>query len=149
MYIDGHEPPDVVAERISYLDCLHAIESLHLHLPPPLPFVVLQSEQQPVQIGNTSASKKVVTIYHDESTFQSNDDQRVIWSQPDQYLIKPKFRRSGKMVSDFIKEYGGYLRLSPEEFARAKLQLPSIAREARQITEYGENRDEYWTNDKF
>ena len=32
----------------------------------------------------------LVTIYHDESTFQSNDDQSLMWAQPDQTALKPK-----------------------------------------------------------
>ena len=31
-----------------------------------------------------------MTLYHDESSFQSNDDQGMMWAQPDQTAIKPK-----------------------------------------------------------
>ena len=106
VYIDGHEREDVVEERVRYLDSLHAIESDHLS--PPMPSDVLESDQ----IGNPSATKKLVTIFHDESTFQSSEDQRFMWSQPDQSTIKPKSRGSGRMVSDFIEEHAGYLRLT-------------------------------------
>lgn len=146
VYIDGHERPDVVAERVRYLDHLRAIQSDHL--PPPMPSDVLQ-DVQPPHVGNLSATKKLVTIFHDESSFQSNEDQRFMWSQPDQTAIKPKSRGSGRMVSDFIEEYSGYLRLTPFELAAAKAQNTDILGEARQIIEYGENRDGYWTGDKF
>ena len=96
-----------------------------------------------------STNKWLVTTFHDESTFQSNEDQRWMWCQPDQTAIKPKSRGSGKMVSDFIDEYSGYLRLRPSEVKAAGVINPEITNEARQIIEYGENRDGYWTGDKF
>ena len=96
-----------------------------------------------------SATNWLVTIFHDESTFQSNEDQRYMWCQPDQTAIKPKSRGSGRMVSDFIDEYSGYLRLSPSEVEAARVINPEITNEARQIIEYGENTDGYWTADKF
>ena len=34
--------------------------------------------------------------------------------------ILPKTKGSGIMVSDFVEEYGGYLKLSPEELDHAK-----------------------------
>ena len=40
------------------------------------------------------------------------------------------------MVSDFISEQDGYLKFSDQEFARACI-------------EYGENKDGYWTSDRF
>ncbi|XP_062520189.1 uncharacterized protein LOC134195206 [Corticium candelabrum] len=147
LYIDGHEREDVVNERNLFLQSLHDLESTHR--PPPLPNDVQAGVEQPVATGNSSATKILVTIFHDESSFQSNEDQRFVWSQPDQVAIKPKSRGSGRMVSDFIEEYSGYLRLSPEDFELAKVACPTIRQEAREIIEYGENRDGYWTHDKF
>lgn len=134
-------------ERKEFLESMHAFEVSHL--PPAQPEDVLPGAKQPVQTGNSSATKDLVTIFHDESSFQSNEDQRFMWSQPDQTSIKPKSRGSGRMVSDFIEEHSGYLRLSPDEFKRAKVSFPTISQEAREILEYGENRDGYWTHDKF
>lgn len=55
------------------------------------------------------------------------------------------------MVSDFIDEFSGYLRLSEADYERAKQANPemSIPKEAREIIEYGERRDGYWTSEKF
>ena len=36
-----------------------------------------------------------------------------------QHAIRPKSRGAGIMVSDFIDEYNGYLRLTKEEFLAA------------------------------
>ena len=146
VYIDGHERQDVVEERTRYLDRVHERESNHL--PSPSPSDVLQ-EHQSGHMKDQSATKWLVTIFHDESTFQSNEDQRYMWCQPDQTAIKPKSRGSGRMVNDFIDEYSGYLRLSPSEVEAARVINSEITNEARQIIEYGENRDGYWTGDKF
>ncbi|XP_062500169.1 uncharacterized protein LOC134177408 isoform X3 [Corticium candelabrum] len=94
VYIDGHERQDVVEERTRYLDRVHAIESNHL--PPPSPSDVLQ-EHESGHMKDQSATKWLVTIFHDESTFQSNEDQRYMWCQPDQTAIKPKSRGSEKL----------------------------------------------------
>ena len=53
------------------------------------------------------------------------------------------------MVSDFIDEHHGFLRLTDDKFKEAKKTNPAIAKEARELLEYGENRDGYWTGEKF
>lgn len=53
------------------------------------------------------------------------------------------------MVSDFIEEYSGYLRLSSEEFERAGETFAKIRQEATEVIKYGENRVGHWTHDKF
>ena len=53
------------------------------------------------------------------------------------------------MVSEFIDEYSGYLRLSPSEVEASRVINPEITNEARQIIEYVENRDGYWTGEKI
>ena len=45
--------------------------------------------------------------------------------------------------------YSSYLRLTATELVEAAAQNRDIPGEARQIIEYGENRDGYWTCDKF
>ena len=67
---------------------------------------------------------------------------------PDQNAIKPKFRGSGRMVSDFVVEYC-YLRLDDVEIERAGGSNLTVPKEARRIIEFGENSDGYWTNEKF
>lgn len=55
------------------------------------------------------------------------------------HQIKPKGRGSGIMVSDFVCEKDGFL----------KLFDVGVEQAARQTLEYGEQRDGYWTKDKF
>lgn len=79
----------------------------------------------------------------------SNDDQKFSWLQEDQQVIKQKSRGSGMMVSDFVDEFSGFLRLTDLELERGKQTVPDITKEAREIILYGENRDEYWTGERF
>ena len=55
---------------------------------------------------------KTVVIFHDESTFQANDDQTTFWGAKDMTILRPKSKGAGTMVSDFIEEHNGYLRLT-------------------------------------
>ena len=53
------------------------------------------------------------------------------------------------MVSDFISEQDGYLKLSDEEFAIGRTIFPGLKQYAWACIEYGENKDGYWTLDRF
>jgi len=50
---------------------------------------------------------KTVTFFHDENTFQVNDDQPSFWSIKETIVMKQKKKGSGIMVSDFIAEKMG------------------------------------------
>ena len=47
---------------------------------------------------------KTVVLFHDESTFQENEDQATFWCAKGTVMIKSKNKGSGIMVSDFIDE---------------------------------------------
>ena len=63
---------------------------------------------------------KTVIFFHDESTFQSNDDQSTFWGEKGTTIMRPKSKGAGIMVSDFIDEHNGYLHLTQEEYDQAK-----------------------------
>ena len=46
-----------------------------------------------VTVAGFDEGKVLVTIYHDESTVSSNDDQSLMWAQPDQTALKPKVNK--------------------------------------------------------
>ena len=93
--------------------------------------------------------EKTVCLFHDESTFQANNDQATLWENKGTNVIRPKSRQSGIMVSDFICERDGYLALTDEEYESAKQNDPSIRKHTRQFLEYGEAKEGYWTAEKF
>lgn len=43
---------------------------------------------------------KTTVIFHDESTFQANDDENWMWGEKGQHVLKPKSRGAGIMMSD-------------------------------------------------
>ena len=88
-------------------------------------------------------------IFHDESTSQANDEENWMWGEHGQCVLKPKSCGSGIMVSDFIDEHNGYLRLTDEEYIQAVDKVDGLQREARAFLEYGKEHEGYWTAKKF
>ena len=120
IYIDGHERADVVEYRKLYLQKLEILSSTHF--PPPL----CEDGLTALQTGNPSASKHLVLIFHDESSFHANEGQSVMWAEEGRVPICPKNQGRGLMVSDFVTEYDGLLQLNVEEYRRAAETDPAI-----------------------
>ena len=141
VYFDGHEREDVVQYRSLFLRKLEILESTHAPPPP--------CSDMPSPVLDTSGRKKLVLLYHDESTFHSNDGQGWMWAEQGRQPIRPKGQGRGIMVSDFIEEYDGYLRLSDEMFERAQIVHPGLKQEARILLKYGASSEGYWNSEKF
>ena len=97
----------------------------------------------------TQLHKKNIFIFHDESTFNANDDEALQWGRPESQIIRPKSRGSEIMVSDFITEKDRYRCLTEEEYAVAHENDSNIRMGGRTRLEDGEARDGYWTGPKF
>ena len=72
-----------------------------------------------------------------------------MWGEDERPALLPKTKGSGVMVSDFVDEYDGYLRLPDEQFACAKEDNPSIVQSARVAFEYGSECGGYGTGERF
>ena len=72
-----------------------------------------------------------------------------MWGEQGQCVLKPKSHGSGIMVSDFIDEHNGYLRLTDEEFIQAVDKVDGLQKEAHAFLEYGKEHEGYWTAKKF
>ena len=96
-----------------------------------------------------SKKKELVLIFHDESIFNTNEGQTWMWGESERPAILPKTKGSRIMVSDFVEEHGGYLKLSPAELVQAKRKYPNIQPAAQHLLEYGAEREGYWTSDRF
>ena len=144
IYYDGHERQDVIEARESFLKKMVSLGFLHSsNSPSPemasyLPEVELSPDWE-----NT------IFWFHDETTFNANDDQKTMWKDDTIQVIKPKSRGSGIMVSDFIEERQGYLALSDSMHSTLASTDPTMPKEARRLFEYGHARDGYWNNDHF
>ena len=53
------------------------------------------------------------------------------------------------MVSDFISEYDGYLRLTDDEYEQAHSSHSGLWKEARYLLKYGSAQEGYWNSEKF
>ena len=121
-FVDGHERDDVVDYRKTFLRRMVSLGFLNescapteeaknalpadLHCPPP------------------EVAEKTVVLFHDDSTFQANEDQPTLWAEKGTTVMRPKSKVSGIMVSDFIDEHNGYLQLTDEEYTRANEKDP-------------------------
>ena len=70
-----------------------------------------------------------------------------MWGSADKPAILPKIKGSSIMVSDFIEEHNGYLRISTGELEDARRNDEDFP--GRELFEYGAAREGYWTGEKF
>ena len=100
-------------------------------------------------IGSDSAAKRLVIIYHDESSFHANEGQSWQWAEENMLALCPKSQGRGLMVSDFIDEHSGFLSLSSEEQQLARLSQPNLPDTARVIFKFGAQGDGFWNSEHF
>ena len=143
MYIDGHEREDVIRHQKVFLKTLHDLRDTHRPPPP------ASDEPTRIRCEVDENKKELVIIYDDKSIFNTNEGQSWMWGEEDRPAILPKTKGSGIMVSDFVKEHGGYIRLTDAEFETAKEQYPDLTQNAKQLLEYGAEQEGYWTDDWF
>lgn len=146
-FVDGHERQDVVDYRNSFLRKMAGIGFLNpLCAPTESAKNALPSD---LEYSRPDLLEKTVVLFHDETTFQSNEDQTTLWASKGTKCILPKSRGSGIMISDFISEKDGYLGLTDSEYEAAKQKKPNSKKYARQWLEYGEAKEGYWTSQRF
>ena len=124
VYLDGHEREDVVKHRKKFLCQLVASGFLTKDDAPTEE--AKDAFPSDIESPPPECRAKNILIFHDESTFNANDDESLQWGTAESQLIRPKSRGSGIMVSDFITEKDGYLRLTEEEYQAAKEKNPGI-----------------------
>ena len=118
VYIDGHERHDVVQHRCRFLRQM--ISSGFLTKDSAPSEEAKEAFPDDLESPLLARREKNIFIFHDESTFNANDDESLQWGQADSQIIRPKSRGSGIMVSDFITEKDGYLCLTQAEYDAKK-----------------------------
>ena len=107
LYFDGHKREAVVEYRKQFLIEMEAHQkrmniyvgdNMETVIPPDLP----------------DEARLLVMVVHDESCFQSNDAGTTGWFDEDRRQIRPKGTGKSLMVSAFLCECHGLLRLSDE-----------------------------------
>ena len=72
-----------------------------------------------------------------------------MWAEKGNRPIRPKGLGRGIMVSDFVDEFNGLLSLTPDEFARGRVEYPDLKEKARVLLKYGTDGEGYWNSKKF
>ena len=89
----------------------------------------------------TSEEKEHILIVHDECIFYSNDGKRGIWAKSDELSLCKKGNGKSIMVSEFLTEACGRLKLTAEQIEN----YPDVPEEARVYLKLGKNDEGYWT----
>ena len=109
-FVDGHEREDVVEYRIKFLRRMVCLGFLNPdNAPTEEAKIALPSD---LHAPPTEVIEKTIVLFHDETTFQANEDQPTLWAERGTNVMRPKSRGSGIMVSDFIGEKHCYLELT-------------------------------------
>ena len=82
-----------------------------------------------------------ILVTHDECVFYSNDGQRGVWAKNGELPLRKKGNGKSIMVSEFLTEVDGRLRLKPADIEK----YPIVLIEAREYLEPGKDREGYWT----
>ncbi|EXX52549.1 uncharacterized protein OCT59_008726 [Rhizophagus irregularis] len=127
IYFDGHEREDVVEYRKEFLD-----KMLEKFMPT---FEGENMEQKNLVL--LSNKKLHILITHDECLFYANDDRPVVWAPIGEPPLRKKGQEKSIMVSDFLLETDGRLKLNEDEI----LLYPEIPVEARKFLRPGKNEE--------
>ncbi len=141
IFIDGHERPDVVEARVSYLRRMVKLGFVHF-TDAPTPEAA-KAIPEDIELPTLDKGSKTVFFFHDESTFQSNDDQNLKWGIKGEKILEQKSKGAGIMVYHFIDNHNGFLMLTDSEYEEAKKTNPGIKKSAAEFLEYGEKKDGY------
>ena len=100
MFFDGHERDDVVEYRGNFLRKMIEVGFLHPEQAPTPEAAAAFPPDVPLALAAERA--KTVVFFHDESTFHVNKDQPFQWGKKGTYMLRPKSKGSGIMVSDMV-----------------------------------------------
>ena len=135
VYNDGHERPDVVAYRESFLQRMHQYGKR-------MPRYDGDSMENVINPDLHETERPLILVTHDESCFSSYVGRTTIWMDENHNVLRPKGDGRSIMVSAFLCECHGLLQLPPE----LALRDPETPKEAFVIIKPGKNSDGYWTN---
>jgi hypothetical protein len=131
MYIDGHERADVVAYRKAFCERWREYEKRMVTYSSETGDVESVPAGFPIPGGHPF---RLILVTHDESTFYSNDQRKVLWSHLGAGTTpQPKGDGPSIMISDFLTSEWG--RLCDDES------------DARVVFKAGANRDGYFSAD--
>ena len=91
-FVDGHERDDVVLYRKTFLRRMVGLGFLNPNnAPTDEAWNALPAD---LDMPTPATLEKTVILFHDESTFQANDDQLTLWALPGTTVMRPKSKGS-------------------------------------------------------
>jgi hypothetical protein len=133
IYYDGHERDDVIQYRKKFLEEMFEHEKY---------MSKYEGEAMNRIYPNLPEGKKErILVTHDECIFYSNDGKRGVWAKNGELPLRKKGNGRSIMVSEFLTEVDGRLRLQPDDV----MKHPNIPKEARCYLKPGKNQEGYWT----
>lgn len=134
VYYDGHERPDVVEYRKIWAKNMMEMKRR---------MVEWEGEEMEIEIPRSNPQQtRLVLVTHDECCFYSNDAAKEIWSEEGESILRKKGQGGTIMVSDFLCDCHGSLRISAEMAAEQ-----NIPESIREIIKPGKNADGYWKSE--
>ena len=123
-YVDRHEREDVIDYRKTFLQRMVSLGFLNESCAP----TAEAKNALPSDIYGLppECAEKTVVLFHDEFTFQSNEDQPTLWAEKGTTVMRPTSKACGIMVSGFIDERNGLLHLMDEEYTCMKKRIPQF-----------------------
>ena len=135
LYNDGHERDDIMRYRIGFLERMSSYEKRMITYIGDF----METSISPEVADN---EKTLILVTHDESCFGSNDGRRFCWIDENNRQIRPKGNGQSVMVSAFLCECHGILKLTKE----LATQHPDVIADSTVFLKPGVNAEGYWKN---
>lgn len=145
LYYDGHERVDVVAYRKVFLAKMLEYENRMVKY-----IVCNVTGEETTQNPTLEPNKKIsVMVVHDECCFSSHDGRKYLWVEGDKGHIRKKGQGKSIMVSEFLYECHGHMRISLEQATENGIDPGenNCNLIARFVIHPGQNDDGYWKNE--
>ena len=135
IYVDGHERDDVVKYRKQFLQRMESYEKRMFKY-------VGDDCETAIRPELEDGVRPLVLVVQDESCFAANDGRQSVWMEDGKAKLRPKGQGRVIMVSEFLCECHGRLKLSDED----QILYPFLPSEATVIIKPGAG-SKYWENE--
>jgi hypothetical protein len=135
LYNDGHEQEDVIRYRNDFLERMSTYEKRMIQYEGDF----MEREVLPVLEED---SRPLILVTHDESCFGSNDGRSYCWLNDQNKQIRPKGNGRSVMVSAFLCECHGMLRLTDD----LHKTHPNVPVDSTIFLKPGANAEGFWKN---
>lgn len=135
LYTDGHERADVVSYRNAFLERMEIYQKRMVAYVGDFMETSIVPELE-------DGERPLILVTHDESCFGSNDGRSHCWLDENNRQIRPKGNGRSVMVSAFLCECHGILKLDHELQAK----FPNIPADSTELLIPGCNSEGYWKN---